>query len=223
MIEEILPTAVSAAETFGDPPGVTLFPDEAAAIAKAGGNRRREFTTARSCAHRALAGLGVPPSPILRGERGAPRWPVGIVGGITHCSAYRAAAVARAAEILAIGIDAELNEPLPDGVLDRISLQPERGMLAELPAGLGICWDRLLFSAKESVYKAWFPLTRRWLGFEDANITINSDGTFAAALLILPSDRGPREPAGYVGRWMERDGLLLTTIAVEAPAAGLGH
>ncbi len=42
----------------------------------------------------------------------------------------------------------------------------------------GPSWDRLLFSAKESVYKAWFPLTGRWLGFEEAAITINpADGT----------------------------------------------
>src|ERR1700685_2612959 len=134
VIEEILPAAVSAVEAFDDPPGAVLFPEEAAVVAQAGENRRREFTTARSCAHQALMGLGVPPFPILPGERGAPRWPDGIVGGITHCAAYRAAAVARAHEILTVGIDAEPNDVLPDGVLHLISLQQERVMLAELAA-----------------------------------------------------------------------------------------
>ena len=47
-------------------------------------------------------------------------------------------------------------------------------------------WDRLLFSAKESVYKAWFPLARRWLGFEDAVVMIDpSAGTFQARLLVV--------------------------------------
>jgi 4'-phosphopantetheinyl transferase EntD len=48
------------------------------------------------------------------------------------------------------------------GVLDRISLPDERAMLGDLAAP-GPRWDLLLFSAKESVYKAWFPLTGRWL------------------------------------------------------------
>jgi 4'-phosphopantetheinyl transferase EntD len=74
--------------------------------------------------------------------------------------------------------------------------------------------DRLLFSAKESVYKAWFPLAQRWLGFCDAQIALNADGTFDARLLVS----GPVESFG--GRWLARDGLLLTAIAVPcAPAA----
>jgi 4'-phosphopantetheinyl transferase EntD len=33
-----------------------------------------------------------------------------------------------------------------------------------------VYWDRVLFCIKESTYKAWFPLTHRWLGFEDASV-----------------------------------------------------
>ena len=62
----------------------------------------------------------------------------------------------------------------------------ERDRLAALAAAVpGAHWDRLLFSAKESVYKAWVPLARRWLGFTDAEITINAaDNSFEARLLI---------------------------------------
>jgi 4'-phosphopantetheinyl transferase EntD len=68
-----------------------------------------------------------------------------------------------------IGLDAEPHDELPDGVLDAVSLAPERERVAELTAAVpGVCWDRLLFCVKESVYKAWFPLTGRWLGFEEA-------------------------------------------------------
>ena len=162
-----------------------LFPEEEALLARAVDKRRREFATARDCARGALAALGVAPVPILRGERGAPQWPPGIVGSITHCAGYRAAAVARASDVLTIGLDAEPDEMLPDGVLGSVSLPGERERLRDLAAAApGTCWDRLLFSAKESVYKAWFPLTGRWLGFEDADITIDAaDGTFEARLL----------------------------------------
>ena len=211
MIEELLASGAEWAEEFGDPVEAPLFPEEEAVVARAVGKRRREFGSARNCAREALSRLGVPPAPILPGERGAPRWPDGVVGSITHCAGYRAAVVARGRDLLTVGIDAEPGgRGLPDGVLDHVSLPAERAMLSELSAAVpGVPWDLLLFSAKESVYKAWFPLTRRWLGFEDAEITISADGTFGARLLV---PAGPACPAGFTGRWLARNGLVVTAI-----------
>jgi enterobactin synthetase component D / holo-[acyl-carrier protein] synthase len=214
VIEEILPAAVASSEMFADPPDVKLFPEEELALARAVDKRRREFTTARACARSALARLGVAPAPIVPGERGAPGWPPGIVGSITHCAGYRAAAVAQARDVLTIGVDAEPDEALPDGVLDAISLPGERGRLDDLAtAAWSVHWDRLLFCAKEATYKAWFPLARRWLGFEDADITLGSgDGTFVACLLVP----APAPIARLSGRWLARDGLILTAVTVPA-------
>jgi 4'-phosphopantetheinyl transferase EntD len=214
VIEEILPAGAVGAEAFGDSPGLVLFPEEEALVARAVDKRRREFTTARTCARTALVDLGVAPAPILPGERGAPQWPPGIVGSITHCAGYRAAAVARACDVLTVGLDAEPDEVLPGGVLEVVSLPGERERLRDLAAAVpGTCWDRLLFCAKEATYKAWFPLTRRWLGFEDADVTINAtDGTFESRLLVPAPDVGGSPLAGFTGRWLARDGLLLTAI-----------
>ena len=216
MIEEILPAAVASAEMFTDPPDVELFPEEEALVARAVDKRRREFATARACARSALARLGVPPVPIVRGERGAPGWPPGIVGSITHCTGYRAAAVAPVGDVLAIGVDAEPDGALPDGVLQAISLPGERARLHDLTsAAPGTNWDRLLFCAKEATYKAWFPLAGRWLGFEDADITISpSDGTFLVCLLVPAPTVAGSPLAGFSGRWVARDGLILTAITV---------
>jgi 4'-phosphopantetheinyl transferase EntD len=214
VIEQILPTGAASAEAFGDPPDLVLFPEEEALVARAVDKRRREFTTARACARTALAALGVAPAPILSGERGAPQWPPGIVGSITHCAGYRAAAAARACDVLTIGLDAEPDEVLPGGVLEAVSLTGERDRLRVLAAAApGTCWDRLLFCAKEATYKAWFPLARRWLGFEDADITINAtDGTFETRLLVPAPTVNGSPLAGFTGRWLARDGLLLTAI-----------
>ncbi|MET8067607.1 4'-phosphopantetheinyl transferase superfamily protein, partial [Micromonospora sp. NPDC005313] len=76
-------------------------------------------------------------------------------------------------------------------------------------------WDRLLFSAKESVYKAWYPLTGRWLGFEEAELTFDRAGRFAARILVdgARADGGP--PLDVLdGRWLVTGGLLLTAVAV---------
>ena len=216
MIEEILPARVACAEAFGDPPDTELFPEEEALLGRAVEKRRREFATARGCARNALAALGVAAAPILPGERGAPRWPPGVVGSITHCAGYRAAAVARARDMLSIGVDAEPDEDLPAGVLAAVSQPGERARLRDLAAAApGTCWDRLLFSAKESVYKAWFPLTGRWLGFEDADITVNqADGTFGARLRVTAPEAGGSRLAGFTGRWLARDGLIMTAVTV---------
>jgi 4'-phosphopantetheinyl transferase EntD len=75
----------------------------------------------------------------------------------------------------------------------------------------------MLFSAKESVYKAWFPLTQRWLGFEDASITIDpAEGTFTARLLVAGPVLGDGPLTGFTGRWLVGDGLIITAIAVPA-------
>jgi 4'-phosphopantetheinyl transferase EntD len=218
MIEEILPPEVAAAEAFGDAPAAVLFPEEEAAIARAVATRRREFTTGRACARAALTRLGVPPGPIVPGFRGAPQWPPGVTGSITHCAGYRASAVARLADVAALGLDAEPHGALPAGVLERIAVPQEQAWLPELAAALpGVSWDRLLFCAKESVYKAWFPLTGRWLGFEQAAITVEPGaGTFRAELLEPGEALDGRRLAGFDGRWLVREGLVLTAITVPA-------
>ena len=146
MIERILPSQVTAAESFGDDPAAELFPQERLVIARATESRRKEFATARACARAALARLG------------------------------------------------ELTAAMP-----------------------GTCWDRLLFSAKESVYKTWFPLARSWLGFESANVVIDPrGGTFTAHLLV----RGPLVNGAPLtllrGRWLADQGLLLTAAVIPA-------
>jgi 4'-phosphopantetheinyl transferase EntD len=216
VIEEILPPAVRSAESFGDPASLPLVDAEEALIANAVDKRRREFRTTRACARRALAALGVPPVAILRGERGEPRWPVGVVGSMTHCAGYRAGAVAWAENVVTIGMDAEPAAPLPVGVLAEVTAPAEREHLSRLAAAVpAVAWDRLLFCAKEAVYKAWFPLARRWLGFEDAVVELGRDGTLAARLLVAGPRVDGRVLTGFAGRWLARDGLLAATVVIE--------
>jgi 4'-phosphopantetheinyl transferase EntD len=218
VIEEILPEGVIAVEARHDPPGATLFPEEELALGQAVEKRRREFTTARMCARAALEGLGVQPLPIPTGPRGEPQWPAGIVGSITHCDGYRACAVARASDLMTVGIDAESNAPLPEGLIGDIATPQERPWLRQLELERPeVHWDRLLFSAKESVYKAWFPLAKRWLGFEDAVIVLDPHaGTFTARLLVAGPTLANGPLRGFSGKWTVDDGIIATAIAVSA-------
>ncbi|MFI8768225.1 4'-phosphopantetheinyl transferase superfamily protein [Streptomyces sp. NPDC053792] len=291
LLGAVLPGQVRWAEESGEPGPVWLFPEEEALMARAAPGRRREFATARLCAHRALAALGVAAAPLLRGRRGAPAWPAGTVGSITHCAGYRGAAVAPAARFLALGIDAEPHAPLPSGVGEAVAFGPEPARLRALAARRpDIAWDRLLFSAKESVYKAWSGYGGTWLGFEDAEVwwTLGTDdgwdlstraraaeapprahapgpsarartpgpspsartpdpsshartpetpprarttdppsrarterpwasGRFRARIVLSPPAGPPALPRTLRGRWLVRDGLLLTAVAVPRP------
>ncbi|MFJ4922332.1 4'-phosphopantetheinyl transferase [Streptomyces sp. NPDC088725] len=245
MIEELLPAPFACADSFEDFGEDTLFAEERALLGQSVDKRRREFATVRACARQALSALGLPPSPVLPGVRNAPAWPAGIVGSMTHCDGYRAAALARSSGVLAVGIDAEPDLPLPAGLAESIALPAEQAWLrresagapgggvrgaaagAGRPGGRAICWDRLLFSAKEAVYKTWYPMMRTELDFDDAEITFATDtpgrGTFEAR--ILRPARGPhgRVVDRFSGGWLAERGLLVTAIAFSAPApAGTG-
>jgi len=216
MIEAILPDAVAVAESRGDIAGAELFPDEEAAVARAVEKRRREFATGRVCARRALARLGVAASSLPSGGRGQPLWPPGIAGSITHCDGYRGCAVARTADLAAVGIDAEPHAPLPGGLLADVALPHESAAIGRLSqASPGIHWDRLLFSAKEAVFKAWYPLTERELEFEDAAIRFASRaGRFEARLLVPGPLIGGRRLQELAGRWTVAERLILSAVAV---------
>lgn len=125
---------------------------------------------------------------MLSGARGEPLWPDGIVGSLTHCPGFRAAAVAHSSAFVGLGIDAEPNLSLPGDLLEFISLPQERARVHALTqSSPRVCWDRLLFSAKETVFKTWFPLAKRELDFAEADIRIDPDsGTFSARLLRRP-------------------------------------
>lgn len=213
MIERVLPDGVAAREVFGDDPSARLLPEEEQLVARAVETRRRDVTVARTCARRAMADLGRPEVPVLSGPRREPLWPEGIVGSITHCRDYFAAAVAERDAVVSLGIDAEPAGALPDGVLAQVSSTAERDRLAALPDGR--CWDRLLFSAKESVYKAWFPLTGRWLGFDDASVTIDpASATFTAELLVDAPSVGGVGVTAFGGNYLMEWGLVLTAVTV---------
>lgn len=212
MIESILPISVSAVECRGDVSGVDLFPEEEKAVRNAVAKRQREFATVRVCARQALAQLGYESVSLAPGELGSPEWPTGVAGSMTHCDGYRAAAVARLSDVSSIGIDAEPAEPLPEGVLGLVARREEWNSLDELTREFsGTPWGRVLFSAKEAIYKAWFPITRQVLGFEDAIVDIDPESDTFRARVCRDARALPRD---FHGSWLVEDGLVVTAVAV---------
>lgn len=215
-ISAILSSGAVGVEARGNMPDARLLPEETAVLGRVADVRRREFSTARSLARIALAELGFPAIPILPGANREPMWPPGVVGSITHCPGYCAVAVAPNTSLASIGIDAEVHAELPPGILQMVASEEEREWISGR-SGDAVCWDRVLFSAKESVYKAWFPIARRWLGFEHVTVAFGPDTfSFRARLLVEPLIIDNDRVTDFDGRFRLYGGHILTSVAITA-------
>jgi 4'-phosphopantetheinyl transferase EntD len=144
-----------------------LLDEERALLPSSLTERRRASGAARIVARQLLEQFGYRGSSIPRGVDGEPLWPAGIIGSLSHDDEFAVAAVARNQDIEAIGIDIEPAVPLPP---DMISLVFTPGELSRFANKRLV--DRLIFAAKEAVYKAAFPLDRTFLEFQDIDVDL---------------------------------------------------
>src|SRR5437899_1838374 len=180
-LHEIVPNGVFTAEgLISDLSLVQLMASEREIVRHAVPKRQREFAAGRACARRALLHLGVRDVDILSGGRREPLWPPEIVGSIAHTNSYCAAAVALEQRFTSLGIDIEANTPLEAIVTPLICGTGERRW-CEWRDHLPIHRPKLLFSIKESLFKALYPLMQVGLGFQDIEISVDLQaGTFVA-------------------------------------------
>lgn len=216
MIELLLPAGIASANTRADEGWDALLPDERRYIDRAVAKRKVEFAAVRVCARQALAALGVAQCSLVPGRRGAVPWPAEVVGSMTHCDGYRAAAVGLRKSYAAIGIDAEPASKLPQDVLEAIALREELSELKRLDASNPhLPWCKLLFSAKESIYKAWYPYSGDSLGFEDVHVFLDETTHCFNANLVDPSRVLSDRFAQLHGSWQCVDGYVATAVVLE--------
>lgn len=172
-----------------DADGFTLHPLEEQALGEAvSPKRRKDFTLGRAAARRALEQVGFPVvSPVLRGEHREPLWPVGVVGSIAHGGGYGVAVAAWQQDIPAIGVDIQqVEERYTDELIARFADPDEFDWVLSDPA---LRTERAvrLFSAKESVFKALYPLRRVWFAFDVAHLTPKEGELGFSAAVRLPA------------------------------------
>jgi 4'-phosphopantetheinyl transferase EntD len=144
-----------------------LMPDEALSFSSSVVQVRRASGAARIVARDLLGRLGFAPRPLPKARSGAPIWPAGIVGSLAHDPRVAVAAVARTDDFVALGIDVEPAEVLPADTLDLVATPQERQGIADDPYR-----GRLLFAAKEAVYKAVYPIDQIFLDHHDVEIDL---------------------------------------------------
>lgn len=190
----------AAAEEGGHSP---LLPEEAALLAQAVPTRRDEFALGRHCAREALRRLdGEVPAPLLRRGERMPQWPPGRVGAISHSHGLAVAAVGDARGYVGLGVDVERLRPVSPRLRERVLRPEEREALAGLSDEA--CTQRtiLTFSLKECIYKALFPVTGVYLGYQDARVEADppgADGEAGRLRWALCAPAGADFPAGWRG------------------------
>lgn len=144
--------------------------------------REREFRVGRALAREALAQIGVAGHALLPAETREPAWPPGVVGSISHCGNVCAVAVAESRHFAGLGIDLESIDRIDDSITGTVCTADERRQLDAMPASSRQRHLSLLFSAKESIFKALFPLTRQFLEFDDVHLDVADDRFTARAV-----------------------------------------
>jgi 4'-phosphopantetheinyl transferase EntD len=192
----------------------SLPPEEAACVASAVLVRKLDFAAGRSYARSALETLGVRGFALINEPSGAPRWPEGFVGSITHTrrtgSGFAAAVAAARSVVRSLGIDAESDRGLTEDLWPSVLRDEERAHLATLPPSERVRTASLMFSAKECFYKLQYPLTGQFLDFAAATIAV--DAAAGAFEVTVRQDAGTVFRVGDTlrGRFACAEGLVVT-------------
>jgi 4'-phosphopantetheinyl transferase EntD len=189
---------VGAALASGDH---ALWPGEA--LARAVLKRQREFAAGRAAARAALADIGAAAVALPRRPDRAPEWPAGVAGSISHSDDVALAAVVRGGP--SPGIDVEPDADLPANVVGTILSEAERATLGSLRLA------RVVFSVKESFFKAQHPRTGQMIGFDAAQVALTRSGFALTVAHSLPG-----LPAGtrLSGHWAACEGHILTALVI---------
>lgn len=211
-VEALFPPGVVAFEFRGTASPSDLFPAELQCVSRAVEKRRGEFATGRLCARAALAVLGCESVPLLIGPDRMPVWPAGVVGSITHTEGYCVAVAAPATRYAAIGVDAERVVAMDPSVWTAVLRPEELAGLKDLDEIRQLQTTTVIFSAKEAFYKCQYPLTRRWVGFDEVVVKIAAR-SFQVSMVGMHALRGVSSE--WDGRFMCGETLVVTGIAVE--------
>jgi len=177
LVTRLSVAGLSTAEIWDQGQSIALHPGEELHVAGSADQRRRDFALGRACARAALEQLGHGDAVIAKGDNGAPLWPEGIVGSITHTKGYAAAAVGRSCDFAGLGIDAEQVAGVTRDLWPRLFTAVEQERLRAHPDPLFAA--TLFFAAKEAGYKA--GALKGPPAFREIEIALERDGFVATS------------------------------------------
>jgi 4'-phosphopantetheinyl transferase EntD len=212
-----LPRYAAFAVRYGDDPEPSIVAAELDLIhRRAVATRRQEFVLGRAAAHDALGAIGLDDGPILSGPHREPIWPRGVVGSISHSAGIAVALVAPSTRSEGIGIDIERLRHAPE--LEGQVPRPEewtwlRGTTERDRATAVFA----LFSAKEAVFKAFFPRVGSIFGFEAASLHPSDTGYVGRLVAPIDPDYPPKRTFVVTSHW--HDDVVLSSVILAGSEA----
>jgi 4'-phosphopantetheinyl transferase EntD len=210
----MFPTGVSVSIAEKDMYTGELPLQEFQYIRKAVPKRQREFTAGRNSARQALQSLGATAPPILMDSHRAPIWPPGIVGTITHCDGFCAAAVAKDTRFSGLGMDAEImtskGTDIPYSDMEMVHFFNLRKLTK-------LNWEIIAFSAKEAFFKSYYPNTKFFLELGDVEVafSLSEDRNKGEFKLTVQKESAPNQ-GQYNGKWLVKMPYVFTACAIHA-------
>ena len=191
-----------------------VLPAEREAVARAVEKRQREFATGRVLARSLLGDFGVHGFCLLNDADRVPVWPDGFVGSIAHCDSACAVTVSRTADGLGgLGVDLEPDAPLEEELWEIIAT-PDELVWTKGYGGPGVGrLMRLIYCAKEAVYKSLYPTCRRRLTFQEVELEMDvPQRRFAYRIQPVDGNGWKDVERNGQGRWSVVDRYLFTTV-----------
>ena len=172
-VRDLFPAHIATSESrVRDAQGL-VYPEELALVEGAVERRLQEFTAGRCCARKALDRFGFGKFTLLSRRDRAPIWPAGLVGSIAHTDEYSAAAVGLEEEIFSIGLDLERLGRIGEDLYSSLFVERELDWLSHREEGEKGNFATLMFSAKECFFKFQYPITGRFLGFDEVRVSVD--------------------------------------------------
>ena len=189
-----------------------------ASIQRSVAKRQAEFLAGRLCARAALQQLDHLDFIPAIGEDRAPVWPGHISGSITHSTGHAAAIVGHKAQWRGLGMDLEnvLSLERAERLAGEILTADEMQRMALIPREQMALLVTLTFSAKESLFKALYPLVQKRFYFEHAEVVEWSESGVVRLRLLTDLSSEWCDGSELVGQFAVADGQLLSLVAVSA-------
>jgi 4'-phosphopantetheinyl transferase EntD len=189
-----------------------IYPEEYKFIKAARIKRQRDFIAGRIATRNALRRLNIYNFPILVGKHRNPLFPKNIIGSISHTKDYCAVVISNNKNILSLGFDAETRDSkINDNMMDLICTKNEKIWLKQ--SNNYKLYVKIIFSAKESIYKCYFPIIKEFLDFQDVEISINlvkNNFTFK----ILKTNLSFFSPHNTVNNFVISDKYIFTGVTI---------
>jgi len=154
-------------------------------------DRQFEYERARLLIRNSLKYSG----PLGKCLNGAPNWPQGLVGSLSHKDLIVALSIAKESQYLGIGLDLENISRVGWYLKDKIINDNEEILIKKNACDMNIDSATLLatvFSFKEAIFKCIFPIGETMFYFLNAEIiSFSKNNSISAKLLCSPSKPTP--------------------------------